>query len=100
MGLKFKLPQWVRVNQGVLEIKAYSTILKSPELEPHHHIKLIIPTYDTSFCGLGEITNSTGDTVTVFHKPRQQGAFIKHCRNKITNTLVNIRFIKNESDYC
>ena len=38
MGLALVLLLWVRVKLGVMIIKEYSTLPKSPEVKPHHQI--------------------------------------------------------------
>ena len=48
-----------RVDQGVMAVKGYSTLPRSPEMEPHHAVWCY--TQDTSFWG--KSYPSTRDTV-------------------------------------
>ena len=41
MGLEQVLPLWVRVGLGVMAMKRYSTLSRSPDIEPHHHMKFL-----------------------------------------------------------
>ena len=67
MGSSQVLPLRVKVDPGVMAMKAYSTLLKPPELEPHHQMQFtVIP--KTPFLGGREVwlTPPAGDSVSVF----------------------------------
>ena len=45
MGPKSILMQNVKVDLGVMSLKGYSTLPRSPELEPHRHMPYNVITY-------------------------------------------------------
>ena len=54
MGPKQVLPLWVKVDLGEIAMKRYFTLLRAPNLEPHHHMQFnVIPRtspYVLPFC--------------------------------------------------
>ena len=59
-------PIQVRVNLGVMVMKEYSTLLKSPGLKPHHLLQLSVITKIPLFGVCGSYP-STGGIVSVFY---------------------------------
>ena len=77
MGPYHGLQRWIRIDQGVMVTKEYSTFLGSPELEPHHQMQFSVIRKTSYYPYVG---------VTVFFDSRQKSQFIN---NQLT-FLINI----------
>ena len=87
---------WIRVNLGIMALKGYSTLSRSPELEPHHQMLFSVIFRHSLQCGC---LTPLQRMQSVYSKSHQQGR--KHRENECThrtigqkqNQSINIRYL-------
>ena len=66
------LPLWVRVDLGVMAMKAYSTLPIFPELEPHYQVQFSVITR-TFLWWAGGLAPTLQEMQSAYSKPHPQG---------------------------